>query len=148
MQTADFGKLYVQRAGTNLRLRGHELKAASQLLSKQPRGCSAVPMPPAGCLADLSLGLRDDQQPKPQSSVLELGEEIPAVDDLAAVGLDDRLPEECPLLNGKREAFLSFGDQESDHIAFLKTAFRHIQPATTHNPRGENFHPTILPPAG
>lgn len=147
MQAPDFGKIQIQRSGTNIGLRGNELKAAGQLLPEQPGRRAAVLMPPESGLSNLPLRLSGDDQPKPQSSVLELSEEVPAVDDLATVGLSHRFTEERSLFSGEREALFSLRNQKSDRISFLKAAFRHIQPSAVHNSCGKNFHEVILPPA-
>ena len=73
-QPSDLWEGHIHGSWTDPRLRCDELKAAVQLLPKQIRGCPAVLAPPTGCLANLPLGLRDDLQPQPQSSVLELSE--------------------------------------------------------------------------
>lgn len=84
----------VKRLHPDLGLGGDELEAAGQLLAEQAAGSRAIRMPPGCRLANLPLRIAGDLQPKAQCLVRKIFEKLPAVDDLAAVGLMDRLKEQ------------------------------------------------------
>ena len=79
----------IERAGAHPGLLGDELETASQLTTEQSGRGGSVGAPPLCCLADLPLRVGSDQQPQAQELVSEIVEELPAVDDFAAVGLAD-----------------------------------------------------------
>jgi hypothetical protein len=72
VQTPDFLEIHVQRRRADIGLRRDQLEPASQLPSEQSRGRSTILLPPLGRLADLPLSFGDNQQTKPQISVLKL----------------------------------------------------------------------------
>ncbi len=93
VNSADSTNRRVQRLRPDLGLGRDELEAAGQFLAEQTASSGSICMPPSCRLANLPLGIAGDLQPKAQRFVRKLFEKLPAVDNLAAVGLVDRLEE-------------------------------------------------------
>lgn len=75
----------------NLRLSGNQIESASEFLAKEIWGEGPVFIPPSGCLSNLPLGIPNHNKAVALESAFEIDEEPPAVNNLAAFGLFDRL---------------------------------------------------------
>jgi len=121
-----------------------QLKTAGQLATEQLSCGRTVFVPPVGRLANLPLGVPDNEQTKAQYLVPELVQELPTIDNLSSLGLRDGLPKQRLLALGEPEAFFSFGHKESDDCAFLKAALGYIQPSV-YDLGSQDSHDRTLP---